>query len=223
MNRHALSCAVKARARGALSGHLPLVVAANLTFSAVFLLLNLAGAQMNFGNGIPGFVFSVILSWSLDVFFGLFSYGLQGIYLGLAYCRPVQQKDLFAGFSENTRQILLMQIFPATLKLAAMLPAFWAAFFLPLHTGKGRIIFAVLFAMGICLRLWIRRASLQRSRRLMKGYKLTLLYLDLSFLPYLAPVLCTFGIGQLWVSAYMLSARACFYRALLTEKTVSRV
>ena len=39
MNRHALSCAVKARARGALSGHLPLVVAANLTFSAVFLLL----------------------------------------------------------------------------------------------------------------------------------------------------------------------------------------
>lgn len=241
MNRHALSCAVKARARGALSGHLPLVVAANLTFSAVFLLLNLAGAQMNVGNGIPGFVFSVILSWSLDVFFGLFSYGLQGIYLGLVYCRPVQQKDLFAGFSENTRQILLMQIFPASLKLAAMLPAFWAAFFLPLHTGKGRIIFAVLFAMGICLRLWIRLtyalsffllldypregagASLQRSRRLMKGYKLTLLYLDLSFLPYLAPVLCTFGIGQLWVSAYMLSARACFYRALLTEKTVSRV
>ena len=57
----------------------------------------------------------------------------------------------------------------------------------------------------------------------MKGYKLTLLYLDLSFLPYLAPVLCTFGIGQLWVSAYMLSAHASFYRALLTEKTVSRV
>ena len=156
MNRHALSCAVKARARGALSGHLPLVVAANLTFSAVFLLLYLAGAQMNFGNGIPGFVFSVILSWSLDVFFGLFFYGLQGIYLGLAYCRPVQQKDLFAGFSENTRQILLMQIFPVTLKLAAMLPAFWAAFFLPLHTEKSRIIFAVLFAIGICLRLWIR-------------------------------------------------------------------
>ena len=55
MNRHALSCAVKARARGALSGHLPLVVAANLTFSAVFLLLNLAGAQGFRVSSFPSF------------------------------------------------------------------------------------------------------------------------------------------------------------------------
>lgn len=240
MNRHALSCAVKARARDALSGHLPLAVLTNLSCSAVFVFLYLIGVEMNVYSGIPGFVFSVTIIWSLDAFFGLFSYGLQGIYLGLEYRRPVQQKDLFAGFSENPRQILLMQIFLASLHVSAMLPASWAAFFLPPHAGKSQIIFAVLFAAGVCFRLWIRLtyalsffllldfprggawASLQRSRELMRGYKLTLLYLDLSFLPYLVPVICTFGIGQLWVSAYMLSARASFYRALLAEKTASR-
>ena len=56
--------------------------------------------------------------------------------------------------------------------------------------------------------------SLQRSQQMMKGYKTKLFLLDLSFIGWLLLGFITFGIGLLWVSPYMATARAKFYEEL---------
>lgn len=52
------------------------------------------------------------------------------------------------------------------------------------------------------------------SRRLMKGHKLELFVLDLSFLGWQILALLTLGIGNLWLTPYMSATKAAFYENL---------
>ncbi len=61
------------------------------------------------------------------------------------------------------------------------------------------------------------KQALDESERLMKGKKMKLFLLDLSFIGwYILGALC-FGIGTLWVNAYQQAARTEFYRDLVGE------
>ena len=54
--------------------------------------------------------------------------------------------------------------------------------------------------------------AIDESRRLMKGHKFDLFYLDLSFIGwYLLAGIFTLGIGILWVLPYHYTARAAFW------------
>lgn len=54
-------------------------------------------------------------------------------------------------------------------------------------------------------------AILRQSIRLMKGRKLRLFYLQLSFLPLMLLVIPTFGLGALWLTPYKNMTYALFY------------
>ncbi len=53
--------------------------------------------------------------------------------------------------------------------------------------------------------------ALDESQEMMKGYKMDLLILQLSFIGWILLVLVTFGIAAIWVGPYMEAARAEFY------------
>ena len=62
------------------------------------------------------------------------------------------------------------------------------------------------------------RACLRRSQQMMKGYKMKLFLLDLSFIGWILLCLVTFCIGFLWVKPYIETAHAKFYEELKSRQ-----
>ena len=58
----------------------------------------------------------------------------------------------------------------------------------------------------------------KRSKQLMKGNRLRLLGLELSFLGWAVLCIFTFGIGFLWLSPYMQASQAAFYLDLVQQQ-----
>lgn len=57
--------------------------------------------------------------------------------------------------------------------------------------------------------------ALRESRRLMNGHKMQYFLLNLSFIGWMILGAAVFGVGTLWVSAYMSTANAVFYEELI--------
>ncbi len=57
--------------------------------------------------------------------------------------------------------------------------------------------------------------AITKSRILMDGHKLDLFFLDLSFIGWALLSVLTFGIASLWLSPYIYTTRAAFYRELV--------
>lgn len=64
---------------------------------------------------------------------------------------------------------------------------------------------------------------LQHSKEMMKGHKLQLLYLNLSFIGVLLLVLCTFGLGMLWAYPYMTATKTMFYEELFAKEPLNSI
>ena len=59
--------------------------------------------------------------------------------------------------------------------------------------------------------------ALRESHRLMKGHKMQYFLLNLSFIGWMILGSLCFGVGTLWVSAYMSTASAVFYEELVAS------
>ena len=59
--------------------------------------------------------------------------------------------------------------------------------------------------------------AIQRSMEMMKGHKMDLFLLMLSFIGWILLSIITLGIGYLWIYPYMYTARAAFYEELKKE------
>ena len=64
------------------------------------------------------------------------------------------------------------------------------------------------------------RECLRRSQQMMKGYKMKLFLLDLSFIGWILLCLVTFCIGFLWVKPYIETAHAKFYEELKSRQNL---
>jgi uncharacterized membrane protein len=62
--------------------------------------------------------------------------------------------------------------------------------------------------------------AISESRILMHGHKMRLFLLDLSFIGWIIVGSLCFGIGLLWVNAYIQASRAEFYRDLIGDNNV---
>ncbi|PJI09469.1 MULTISPECIES: DUF975 family protein [Clostridium] len=56
--------------------------------------------------------------------------------------------------------------------------------------------------------------AIKKSKKMMKGYKWKLFYLNLSFIGWIALSIITYGIGFLWIIPYIETAKANFYENL---------
>ena len=65
--------------------------------------------------------------------------------------------------------------------------------------------------------------AIDESRRIMNGNKMKLFLLDLSFIGWMIVGSLCFGIGVLWVNAYMQAAHAEFYRDIIGDGEVVEI
>lgn len=178
----------------------------------------------------------VILSYLIVFLFtalcGVFRIGICLFFLNIACGQYFGTYDLFYGFLQHFRKSYGLSLVITLLTTLCLAPL---DILLYLLKNTDRIRMDVL-ALLLCTQLILLMiylplslslsqsyyimldypdlglaAILRQSIRLMKGRKLRLFYLQLSFLPLMLLVIPTFGLGALWLTPYKNMTYALFY------------
>lgn len=234
---HSVSSGIKADARFSLLTHLGSACWANLVCFSASVALTMLFNSVSSGNGLLNLLISLAIDWLIAVFIGILEYGRACLYMNMQYSQPVLMPDLYSGFRENTNQIIQCEAVTAGIRVLMLLPGALAVLFLPEDFSSRMLLIILLYAIGICgviytdlifaLRYYLlldypgsdALYVLKKSASLMKGNRILLLYIRLTFLPLMALGLLSFGIANLWVSAYRHAADAAFYRGLIASRS----
>ncbi len=155
-------------------------------------------------------VFTVIISVVYLVIGGAVELGCARFHLNLIDGRNASFSDLFSQFS-RLGSAVVMYI------LRGLFTLLWTT--LLIVPG---IIAIYSYAMAPYIMLEDPNCggyeALKRSKQMMKGHKMDLFLLGLSFIGWHLLCVLTLGIGYLWLTPYINAARASFYRGLTTPE-----
>ena len=231
----ALNSVVKADARAALMGQLKTAVGANISYALLrFVIRELAGAFIPAGT-VYGTILTEVVYFIGALLLGVFTYGLFYIYINLEYDQPVTVNDLFTGFRKDSPdRIIKVQAFLSALEILCMVPFDLAwnlsggirargfglfMIVLTLLVGAAALVFFMLnYGLSFLVLIDFRELEPRQvpgvSAKLVRGHRKELFFLVLSFAPLYIAGLLSFGLANLWVNAYFLSALTAFYRRL---------
>ena len=190
-----LNSELRAVSRTTLSGNWMMAALATL----VYLLI--AGGVSSIP--VAGSVLAIIITYPL-------AYGFAILFLDLfREGKPIDIGKLFDGFKDFGRVWV-------TLILVAIYTILWTCLL---------IIPGIVKSYSYALTPFILKdepelkynAAIEKSMRMMDGYKMKLFLLDLSFIGWMILSVLTLGIGSLFLQPYMNTARAAFYEDLKAE------
>lgn len=147
-----------------------------------------------------------IMSLISFILTGPVTFGLVTIFLKLVRSENPEFNDLFAGFSHFLNTLLLhfiITIFVLLWSLLLIIPG---------------IIALLRYSMAYYILVdnpdLSALEAIRQSKEMMRGHKIRLFYLWLSFLGWFILGLITFGIGFLYVAPYFEGTKANFYEDL---------
>lgn len=190
-----LNSELRAVSRTTLSGNWMMAALATL----VYLLI--AGGISSIP--VAGSVLAIIITYPL-------AYGFAILFLDLfREGKPIDIGKLFDGFKDFGRVW-------GTLILVAIYTILWTCLL---------IIPGIVKSYSYALTPFILKdepelkynAAIEKSMRMMDGYKMKLFLLDLSFIGWMILSILTLGVGLLFLQPYMNTARAAFYEDLKAE------
>lgn len=190
-----LNSELRAVSRTTLSGNWMMAALATL----VYLLI--AGGVSSIP--VAGSVLAIIITYPL-------AYGFAILFLDLfREGKPIDIGKLFDGFKDFGRVW-------GTLILVAIYTILWTCLL---------IIPGIVKSYSYALTPFILKdepelkynAAIEKSMRMMDGYKMKLFLLDLSFIGWMILSILTLGIGLLFLQPYINTARAAFYEDLKAE------
>lgn len=196
-----LNSELRAVSRTTLSGNWMMAALATL----VYLLI--AGGVSSIP--VAGKVLAIIVTYPL-------AYGFAILFLDLfREGKPIDIGKLFDGFKDFGRVW-------GTLILVAIYTILWTCLL---------IIPGIVKSYSYALTPFILKdepelkynAAIEKSMRMMNGYKMKLFLLDLSFIGWMILSILTLGIGLLFLQPYMNTARAAFYEDLKAELSNANV
>jgi uncharacterized membrane protein len=180
-----------AEARKSLAGKWGLAVGTTAVYLAISIAL----------SGAKGFgpVVSLLVSGPLMLGLTLFS-------LSLSRNTPARLEQLFDGFKKYSVSLaayLLMLLFTVLWTLLLIVPGIIAA----ISYSQTFFLLADDDTLGA-------RAAIEKSKKMMQGYKWRYFCLGLRFIGWGLLSLLTLGVGFLWLLPYMQVSKAKFYDAL---------
>ena len=174
----------------------------NKLFSNAWLMALLACAIV---GAITAGAATVVPGLGALLIFGAIEYGSARLFLDQARSgSPMEIGTLFSGFSSDFGELFLLGF------LTSLFTALWALLF---------VIPGIVKAYSWSLIYYIKldhpeygwRECMKESAAMMRGYKMKLFLLDLSFIGwYIVGSLCL-GVGTLWVVPYHTATHAQFY------------
>lgn len=226
---------LKNQAKDRLFGKYPSVILLLLTQDTLRLFTYMTAISIVPLRSIVSMVTLLIFLFLLSIILNVLQVGNALFYLNIACGQPYSVSNLFHGFREQSNKCLLLSCvtsvlsFPQVLTLVCsslesiqwMLYAYIFAFvfevlFLPLTLGLSQCYFLILDYPKLTV-----GETIKMSFRIMRGHKLRLLGLQMSFLPLVLFASFTFSIGFLWVTPYMQMTYTIFFLDLMMPKNAT--
>lgn len=196
----------------------------------LFLLFVIISIANNFETNTLAFTLSVYLVMiPFTALLGVMNTGVSLFYLNIACGRKHSVADIFYGFRAQFKKSLALSAVITLANYACMLP-YQILNFLPFHASQtewillflsyigGNLIFLpIQLSLSQCFYLLLDFPDystlelLKLSVRIMKGHKLRLFYIQLSFIPLQILCILSFYIGYLWGIPYMNMTNALFF------------
>lgn len=164
------------------------------------------------------------------VILGVMNAGITFYFLKLACGQPFSVRDLFYGYKTDSRKILTITAALALCETLCLGPCqYLAQNYLSSWDTKWLLYSLIALAVGLCiyvpvylgiaLSFYLMFDFPQKSGKevlrlcwhLMKGKRMRLFCLDLSFLPLMLLCVLSFGIGFLWLQPYMQMTYTFFF------------
>ena len=210
---------LRARARENLRGHWGVSVAAAFVAAIFGALVVSSGSSVEITKKLSEEVDLKVLALIAAVGSGLGALSLVRLILGgviqLGYTkfllaqhdgREYEVKDLFSQFerfSVGFLQLFLRELYTLLWCLLLVIPG---------------IIKSYSYSMAMYIKLdhpdYTWKECINESKAMMKGHKMELFVLDLSFIGWHLLALVTFGLSYIYVGPYLATTRAGFYRSL---------
>jgi len=162
-------------------------------------------------RNMPGFAPSIspisnVLTIAMLIAAGPFALGFAGFFLKRIRGEQIAVENIFDGFTR-------------------FFPSFLVMFFTGLFTVLWSLLLIVpgiIKAFGYSMAFYIMYdnpeikplEALKKSQIMMKGYKMKLFLLELSFIGWIVLAFLSFGLGFLWLNPYMYLSIANFYENL---------
>lgn len=187
-------------------------------------------------------VIDYVIQAIVSAFTSVFNVGITLMCLNIACGRTVQMTDLFYGFRAQFKKSLgISAVFVAASQLylipTQLIQRYAQQLQTQTNTDSAQILFALcLLLIGAAVYLPIGLAIsqsymllldvperstsdiLRLSIRIMRGHKMRLFLLELSFLPMMFLGFLSFGIGNLWIMPYMNVVYAFFFLNLMRSQ-----
>lgn len=231
------SRSLKSDARESLLGHLTTSVTAIFLYLLSTSVLSEMIAGLDSGSVLLSLILSVMVFFVVNTCGNMLRIGLAYIFMRLQFRRGAKVGDLFCAFRRNSNTAVTVSAFLALLELLCVFPLIFA---LSLLSAEGRsaywVLLVILFAAGYAAAFAVRirysmlpylhldfpelspRQLIRGSVKLIRGHKMRLFKLFLSFLPLQLLTLISFGVAGLWVNSYTQAATAAFYKDLMANR-----
>lgn len=203
----------------------------NTTMNTVYAMTGSTGAATAIS-----FLFDALLLCA-GIILGVMNAGITLYFLNLACGQPATIRNLFYGFTADSKQFLVISAAMMLCQAICLWPAqYLGQNFLATQEIKWLVYALAAMAVGFCFYVPISlgiamsfylmldfpqnsgKETLMLCWRIMKGQRKRLFALELGFLPLMLLCILSFGIGFLWLEPYMQMTYTCFFLDLMNPK-----
>ena len=235
MHTKKTSAQLKQIARGIMLGKYRKAISILLASDLIINTISVLSATSN--ESYIGIAIGLAISFILVLLGTILNVGQCSFYLNIACQQKYEFSNLFTGFKVHPDKIIITQVLIQLLTILPMLPSIgimWYSF----KAYNIIVVFLIgclLFILGAGLSWWIylrysqvyfllldfpdysAKKLMKMSWRLMKGHCGRLLYIQVSFLPFMLVGLISLGIGFLFIKPYQYMTYTLFYLDLIQD------
>lgn len=205
-----------------------------ITWGISILSVSVGDTSTLFGNILYYAVYFLTM-----VFTGVLTSGQCYLYLNFCCQNPMRASDLFTGCKIEPGKAVLLKGFLLLLSALCFLPSLPGMFLFANTSDFFWLmisVFLLIAGLGVSVYLGLSYSQifyllhdfpessvkeiLANSRKLMKGHKGRLFYIELSFIPLYLLGLISFGLGLLWVRPYITATQTEFFLDLMKKKNL---
>ncbi|RKM56158.1 DUF975 family protein [Butyrivibrio sp. CB08] len=233
MSNYKTAAQLKGIAKEKSLGRYGTLIGANLLILAIQLLVG-AVTTVSSGGSIIIIVINSIISIIVNILLGLLMSGKAYLYMNLLYSQNVATSDIFYGLRQNSQKAVAIQAVFVLVDFVVSLPAqIFLVMYMRSQAPEHMMLTLLTWTLGLFVDIMVSliysqsffllhdfpdrsaKELLATSRRLMRGNKFRLFYLNVSFIPlYIFGAIALF-VPILWVSVYRYASTCAFYQDLI--------
>jgi uncharacterized membrane protein len=235
MNTYKTTTQLKGIAKEKSLGRYGTLIGANLLILAIQILA-MTITTVSSGGSIILIIINSLISIIVSILLGLLVSGKAYLYMNLLYSQNVATSDVFYGLRQNSQKAVIIQAVFVLVDFVVSLPSqILLIMYMRSQTPDLMALVLVSWALGFFIDIFVAlvysqaffllhdfpdrsaKELLATSRRLMRGNKFRLFYLNVSFIPlYILGAVALF-VPILWVSVYRYATTCAFYQDLISN------